>query len=56
MSRQGETLVIVTPNQQRIPRKNKGKKTPDSLVIKRELIGDTVNSIKISKEDTVTDL
>ena len=52
--RQGESWASVTPYQQFINRKNKRKKTPDISVIIKEPIGDTVNSIKISKEDTVT--
>ena len=54
--RQGESLVSVTPDQQRIPCKNKINKTPYSSVIRKEPIEDTVNPRKISKEDTVTDL
>ena len=47
--RQGESWASVTPYQQFITRKNKRKKTPDISVIIKEPIGDTVNSIKISK-------
>ena len=54
MSKKGESLEIITPDQQRIPCNNKRKKTLDSSVIRKEPIIDTVNSRKISQEDTVT--
>ena len=56
MSRWRESLASVTPDQQRIPRKNKIKKTPDSSFIIKEHIGDKVNPRKISKEDTATNV
>ena len=49
----GESLSGVTPYQQFIPRKNKRKKTPAILVLRKEPIRDTVNLRKISQEDTV---
>ena len=55
MSRQGQILAIVTPQQIRIPRENKRKKLPESSVLIKEPIIDTVNSRKIPQEDTVTD-
>ena len=51
----GESLSNVTPDNIRISRKKK-RKTPDSLVIRKELIGDTVNPGKIPKDYTVTDV
>ena len=56
MSGQGEILASVTLDHICIPRKNKRKKTPDTSVIRRETIGDTVNPRKRGKEDTVTDV
>ena len=56
LSIQGESLASAKPDNNRIPCKNKGKKTPESLIIRREHIGDTVNHRKIPKEDTVTDV
>ena len=53
MSRQGESLASVTRDNIRIPRKNKRKETPDSLVIRKKLIEDIVNPRKISQENTV---
>ena len=55
ISGQGESLAGVTPHQQRIPCKNKIKKTPASLVLRKEPIGNTVNPRKISQEGTVID-
>ena len=52
---QGESLESVTTYQIYITSKNKRKKTPASLVLKKETIGYTVNPRKISQEDTVTD-
>ena len=52
---QREILASVTADNICIPCKNKIKKTPDSLVIIKEPIRDTVNPRKISQEDTVTD-
>ena len=44
--RQGKSLASVTPDNIRIPSKNKKKKTPESLVIRKEPIITTVNSRK----------
>ena len=55
MSGQGESLASVTPDQQRITIKNNRKKTPSSYVLRKEPIGYTVSSRKISQEDTVID-
>ena len=51
MSRKVQGLAIVTPDEIRIPRKNKNRKTPD----RKKPIGYTANPRKISKEGTVTD-
>ena len=54
-SGQGESLKSVTPDQIRIYRKNKRKKTPASLVLRKEPIRDTVNLRIRSQEYTITD-
>ena len=54
--RQGEILASVTPDQQLIDRNNNKKKSPNSSVIRKGPIGNTVNPRKISKGDTVTDV
>ena len=48
-------MASVTRDNIRIPRKKKIKETSNSLVIRKEPIGDTVNPRKISQEDTVKD-
>ena len=53
---QGESLSIVTPDRKLIPCNNKRNKTPNSLFIRKELIGDIANPRKWSKEDIVTDV
>ena len=52
----GESLSIVTPYQQRIPGKNIGKKTSDTLITQKETIQEPVNPSKSSKEDTIPDV
>ena len=49
MSRQGESLASVTRDNIRIPRKNKRKETPDSLVIRKKPIEDIFNPRKYHK-------
>ena len=56
MSGHGESLSIVTPDQQRIPCKNKRKKTPGTLIIRKEPIQEPVNPRKKSKEVTIPDV
>ena len=56
LSGQGEILASVTPDQISIPRKIKWNKTTYSLVIRKEPIRFTVNPIKLSQEDTVTNV
>ena len=46
LSRHGETLSSETPEQQRIPRKNKKRKTLDTLIIRKECIQEPVNPRK----------
>ena len=52
----GEVLSSVTPDQQRIPRKNKRNKTSDTSIIRKEPIQEPVNPRKMSKENTITDI
>ena len=52
----GESLSSVTPDQQRIPCKNKRKKTSDSLIMIKHPIQEPVNPRKKAKEDTITDI
>ena len=56
MSGQGESLSSVTPDQELIPSQEWKKRTPASLVLRKELILDTFNPRKISQEDTIIDL
>ena len=49
-------LSRVTPYQQRIPSKNKRKKTSDTLITQKETIQEPVNPSKSSKEDTIPDV
>ena len=53
---QGDDLSSATPDNICIPRKNKRKKIPDTLVIKKLPNGEQVNPRKRAKEDTVTDV
>ena len=56
LSRQGDDLASVIPENLHIPRKNKRSKTTDTSVIRKEPIVEPVNPRKISKEDAVTDV
>ena len=56
MSGQGESLASVTPDNIRIPHKNKIKKTPDTSIMIKEHILDIVNPKKRAKEFNVTDV
>ena len=49
-----DVLASVTPDHIHIPYKNKIKKTPDTSVMIKERILDTVDPRKRVKEDTVT--
>ena len=50
LSKKGEILAILTPHQQRIPRKNKRNKKADSLMLRKEAIRDIVNPKNRSQE------
>ena len=52
----GESLSSVTPDQKRIPYKNKRKKTSGNLIVTKETIQEPVNPSKLSKKDTITDV
>ena len=56
LSGQGESLSSVTPDNLRIPRKNKGKKTPENSVIRKEPIVYKANPRKRAKQYNVTDV
>ena len=56
LSGQGESLTSVTPDNICIPSNNKINKNPDTPVIRKERIGDTVNPRTRAKWDTVTDV
>ena len=49
-------MVLVECREQYIPRKNKRKKAPDTSVIRKIPIVDTVNSRKTGEKDTLTDV
>ena len=49
LSGQGESLSSATPDNLRIPRKNKGKKTPENSVIRKEPILYKANPRKRAK-------
>ena len=49
LSVHGEILSSVTPDQQCIPRNNKRKKTPNTLIIRKQPILEPVNPIKRAK-------
>ena len=49
MSGHVESVSSLTPYQQRIPRKNKRKKTSDTLIARKETIQEPVNPIKRAK-------
>ena len=56
MSGQGEYLAGITPYTISIPCKNKRRKTPDTLIIRKEPIREPVNPRKREKEDIITDV
>ena len=56
MSGYGENLSSVTPDTLCIPRKNKIRKNPDTLIIIKQPIKEPVNSSKREKEITLTDV
>ena len=56
MSGHGESVSIVTPDKQRIPRNNKRKKTTDTLITGKESIREIENPKKRAKQDIITDV
>ena len=56
MSGHEEILSIVTPYQQHSPCRKKIKKTPETLILRKEPIQEPVNPRKRAKEDTITDV
>ena len=56
MSGQGKSLSSVSPDILRIPRKNKRKKTPDTLIMIKKTIKEPVNPSKRAKRNTLTDV
>ena len=56
MSRYGEILTSVTPDKQRIPRKNKRKKTPYTYIKGKEVIQEPDNPSKRAKDDSIPDV
>ena len=53
---QGKSLSSVSPDIICIPRNNKIKKTPDTLITRKQPITEPVNPSKRSKENTLTDV
>ena len=51
-----ESVLGVNSYQQRIPRKNKIKKTSDALIAGKETVQEPVNPNKSAKEDTIPDI
>ena len=49
----GESLSSVTPDQQHIPRKNKKRKTSDTLIMRKNNIQEPVNPRERAKENTI---
>ena len=56
MSGHRESLSSVTPDQKRIPCKNKRNKTSDTLITRKKTIQEPVNPSKSEKYDTITDV
>ena len=52
----GESLPSVTPDILCVPRKNKINKTPDTFIVRKEVIKEPVNPRKMAKEITLTDV
>ena len=55
MSGHRESLPSVPLYQQHIPRKNKRRKTLETVIIRKETIQETFNSRKMEKEDSIHD-
>ena len=56
MSGHGEILSSVTPDQKHILRKNKVKKTSDTLIMRKDPIQELVNPWKREREDNIPDV
>ena len=56
MSGHGECVSSVTPYTQRIPRKNKRKKTSENLNKENDIIQELDNPSKRAKEDSIPDV
>ena len=56
LSLPGDDLAGITPDILCIPRKNKRRITPDTLIIRKQPIQEPVNPQKKTKEDTLTDV
>ena len=56
MSGHRESFSSITPDILRIPRKNKIKKTPDTLIMIKQPIKEPVNPSKRKKKDTIPDV
>ena len=56
MSGQRGSLSSVTRYKQHIPRKNKRKKTSETLITGKEIIQEPVNPGKRGKDDTIPDV
>ena len=56
MSGHGESLSSVTPDQQRIPRKNIIKKPLDTPITGKEIIQEPENANKGAKKDSIPDV
>ena len=51
-----KSLSSVTPDKQRITRKNKRRKTSDTFIMRKETIPEPVNPSKGAKDDTIPDV
>ena len=56
MSVHAESLQSVTPDQQRILRQNKGKKTAGTSITVKESIHKPDNPVKSAKDDSIPDV
>ena len=56
MSGQGESLSSETPDTLRIPLNNKRKKTPYTLIIRKQPLQEPFNPRKMAKGNTLTDV
>ena len=56
MSGHVESVSTVTPDKECIPRKNKRKKTSDTLIRRKKSIQEPDNPSKRAKEDSIPDV